>query len=77
LLGKTWNRLPHQLKYEAVVRQAKVSSELKNFLMGLRTRLTEKSQDEIADAILSGLKQYGPTAVLVVLRLAAMHHTAL
>lgn len=62
-------------KYEAIINKLQVSSQIKVYFKGLRSKLTDKSQDEIADTILLGLKQYGSSAILIGLRLATgMHH---
>ncbi|MGC1134817.1 MAG: hypothetical protein WA941_18460 [Nitrososphaeraceae archaeon] len=56
-------------QYEGAIEQVDTSSTAKQYLKGLREKLVDKSQDEILEAITSGVKMYAPAGIAAVLRL--------
>ena len=49
--------------YEEDIECIEVNSKIKDFLKGIGSKLKERSQEEIADEVLSGVKTYGPLLI--------------
>lgn len=49
--------------YEENIESIEGNSKIKEFLKGIGSKLKERSQEEIADEVLSGVKTYGPLLI--------------
>jgi hypothetical protein len=49
--------------YEENIESIEGNSKIKEFLKGVGSKLKERSQEEIADEVLSGVKTYGPLLI--------------
>jgi hypothetical protein len=57
--------------YEKDIDSVEGNSKIKEFLKGIGSKLKEKSQEEIADEVLSGVKTYGPLLITSLIHLIA------
>ena len=60
------------MQYESAIDQVNTGSEVKNYLRGLRTKFSDKSQDEIVEIIIPAAK-YAPAGIAMILRLVDIH----
>jgi hypothetical protein len=49
--------------YEECIESIEGNSKIKEFLKGIGSKLKERSQEDIADEVLSGVKTYGPLLI--------------
>ena len=49
--------------YEENIESIEGNGKIKEFLKGIGSKLKERSQEEIADEVLSGVKTYGPLLI--------------
>ena len=50
-------------RYEENIESIEGNGKIKEFLEGIGSKLKERSQEEIADEVLSGVKSYGPLLI--------------
>jgi len=66
------NLVSNKVQYESAIDQVNTGSEVKNYLRGLRTKFSDKSQDEIVEIIIPAAK-YAPAGIAMILRLVGIH----
>lgn len=62
----------NQEQYDTAIDGVETGSEAKNYLRGIRTKLIDKTQDEIVQIIVSGAKRYAPAGIAMILRLVGI-----
>jgi hypothetical protein len=57
--------------YEENIESIEGNSKIKEFLKGIGSKLKERSQEEIADEVLSGVKNFGPLLITSLIHIVA------
>lgn len=65
-------RVANQNSYETAIERVETGSAAKKYLKELRTKLIDKTQDEIVELITTGVKSYAPAGIAMVLQLVGI-----
>jgi hypothetical protein len=63
------SKVSDQRQNENFIDKTQGKMEIKSYFKGLWSRLKEKSQEEIVAGLISGAKQYGPAAILFLIKI--------
>jgi len=74
VFGKLQNSIKDKKSYEKTIDGLEGNSSIKNWLKGIWGSLKNKAQDEIAELILSQVKVYGTSLIILVIDL--IRHTS-
>jgi len=62
-------KIEDKIQYERVVEQTEANTEVKKYFKELREKLIDKSQDQVVEMIISGMKEYTVVGISIALRL--------
>ncbi|HEY6883170.1 MAG TPA: hypothetical protein VI278_03935 [Nitrososphaeraceae archaeon] len=68
-LGPLVSKITDQLQNEKLIDKTEGRVEVKKFFKNLLNRLGEKTQDQIIDELISRAKEYGPIAILFLIKM--------
>jgi hypothetical protein len=69
ILGNLQNSAENKENYEKTIDTLDGNSKIKNWLKGIGESLKDKTQDEIADLVLSQVKVFGPQLIALLIKI--------